>query len=540
MPRNKESIQRKVSTFFALLLAAAFVLTSCGGGPPKFSNPGPLSTLKATEPSNPTSTSATTNSPQAVEAPTSSQSSSRVAPTSPSTISTLPQIALLPPSGAGTANLAMYQSGGGLYSFRQFRSLESNNTGNNGYDDATLNPSTLQVVDLGPFYQGPTTVAVDLSISPAAISFAWPSDRGYSNLICDLPGGGSFNLDALCIRSQLVQIAAMAKANSYPLSQSQSESFTQLQSDIDPTLGSSVNQQQLNQAVDLSLDVANSIATNRIGGVEDSQFRYSVTIDTLDNLSSTLNAVRSTFPSRAMVRIVIDPGVPLSQYQSAIDLAHSMSISVMIELMDSQYMASYSYARYQSRIDQILSTLQHVDVWEVGNEVNGNWLGPQVGAKVAYAIDKAASLSSTPLYLTLYWQLGEDDASHSIFNWVNTNLTPTEISKLTSVGISMYPQEAPLGASFYRAMTTLHTVYFPNQSIYIGELGYGGSGVTGSWWWGSPSVSDSSKASTVTTYMGLLLSLPFSVSSGPFWWYFAEEYASSPQLIAALRNWYRQ
>jgi hypothetical protein len=445
----------------------------------------------------------------------------------------------LPPSGVGTANLAMFQSSGAAYTFSQFRSVESNNTGNNGYDDATLDPTTLKVVDLGPFYQGTPTVAVDLAISPAAISFAWPSDRGYSNLICDVPGAGSFNLDALCIRSQLRQMAVMAKLNDYTLSQAQSQLYNQLSRDSDPSLGSSVNQQQLNQVVDLSLDISNSIANIRVSGSSDSQFRYSVTIDTLDNLSSTLAAVKATFPSRAMVRIVVDPNVSLDQYQRAIDLAHSMSIEVMIELMDSQYMASYSLSSYQGRIDQILATLKDVDAWEVGNEVNGNWLGPDVGAKVAYAVNKAASLSSAPLYLTLYWQLGEDDAAHSIFNWVSSNLNSDEMAKISSVGISMYPQEAPLGASFFRVMTTLHSVYFPNQSLYIGELGYGGSGVTGSWWWGSPSVSDTSKDQVASSYLGLLLSLPYSVSSGPFWWYFTEEYATSPQLLASLHGWYR-
>ncbi len=540
MLRKKDSFGRALGIVVGINLLAG-VVASCGGGAPKLPSPGPLLPPE-------TSTSMTQStavvSSLAATSTTAVSSGSSLATVDQNSASVTSSIGInvpapLPPSGVGTANLAMFQSSGAAYTFSQFRSVESNNTGNNGYDDATLDPTTLKVVDLGPFYQGTPTVAVDLAISPAAISFAWPSDRGYSNLICDVPGAGSFNLDALCIRSQLRQMAVMAKLNDYTLSQAQSQLYNQLSSDSDPSLGSSVNQQQLNQVVDLSLDISNSIANIRVSGSSDSQFRYSVTIDTLDNLSSTLAAVKATFPSRAMVRIVVDPNVSLDQYQRAIDLAHSMSIEVMIELMDSQYMASYSLTRYQGRIDQILATLKDVDAWEVGNEVNGNWLGPDVGAKVAYAVNKAASLSSAPLYLTLYWQLGEDDAAHSIFNWVSSNLNSDEMAKISSVGISMYPQEAPLGASFFRVMTTLHSVYFPNQSLYIGELGYGGSGVTGSWWWGSPSVSDTSKAQVASSYLGLLLSLPYSVSSGPFWWYFTEEYATSPQLLASLHGWYR-
>ncbi|MDA8196434.1 MAG: hypothetical protein M0019_04355 [Actinomycetota bacterium] len=526
---------RSIRYFITLALMAGS-LYSCGGGAPKFSNPGPLSTVKSAS-NGSTSSSASSSSAAsstAVSVSTAAQSSSTTA-----SVGTFVAPPALSVTGSGTAELAMYQSDRSPYSFSQFRAVESNNTGNNGYDDATLDPNSLRVIDLGPFYQGYPTVAVDLSASPAAISFAWPSDRGYSNLICDLPGSGSYNLDALCIRSLLQEIDSMANSDSYILSPSQGRTFGQLTSDIDPQANSTVNQQQLNEAIDLYLDVANSIANVRVVSPSESQFQYSVTIDSLDNLASTLNAVKSVYPSRAMVRIVVDPGVSLTQYQSAIDLAHSMSIKVMIELMDSQYMKNYSFSNYQARIDQILGTLKDVDAWEIGNEVNGNWLGSNVAEKVAYAIDKASGTSTAPLFLTLYWQLGEDDAAHSIFNWVSENLNAGEISKLSSVGISLYPQEAPLGASFYRIMTTLHTVYFPSQSVYIGELGYGGSGVSGSWWWGSPAVTDASKAQTASTYVGLLLALPYPISAGPFWWYFVEEYQSSPQLLASLHSWYR-
>ena len=529
---------RKLGYLCAVSLLTA-TLASCGGGAPKFSNPGPLQPLKSPTPLASPSLAPPTTLPTSTSSAAPSSTLAQTTSTITTTLSSIAAPQPLPAAGTGTAEFAMYQSSGTPYSFSQFRSVESNNTGNNGYDDATLDPSNLKVVDLGPFYQGSPTLAVDLGISPAAISFAWPSDRGYSNLICDIPGAGRYNLDALCIRSQLQQIAAMAKGGGYSLSSQQSQVYEQLLSIASPAAGPTVNQLQLNEAIDLSLDVASAIANIKVSGSSDSQFRYSVTVDTLDNLAATLSAVKSIYPSRAMVRIVIDPNVALSQYQSAIDLAHSMSIEVMMELMDSQYMASYSLSGYESRIDQILGTLKGVDAWEVGNEVNGNWLGANVGAKVSYAIDKASTLSSVPLYLTLYWQLGEDDAAHSIFNWVVANLSTSEISKLSAVGISMYPQEAPLGASFFRVMTTLHSDYFPNQSLYIGELGYGGSGVSGSWWWGSPTVSDASKAETASTYMGLLLALPFDVSAGPFWWYFTEEYSANPQLLASLHEWYR-
>jgi hypothetical protein len=48
----------------------------------------------------------------------------------------------------------------------------------------------------------------------------------------------------------------------------------------------------------------------------------------------------------------------------------------MGELVDSSDMILYTLQQYHGRTAQYLSTLgSKIDIWEVGNEVNGNWTG---------------------------------------------------------------------------------------------------------------------------------------------------------------------
>ncbi|EQD61621.1 hypothetical protein B1A_09643, partial [mine drainage metagenome] len=155
-----------------------------------------------------------------------------------------------------------------------------------------------------------------------------------------------------------------------------------------------------------------------------------------------------------------------------------------------------------------------------------------------YTISYVYDHTHAPTMLTLYWQLGEDDARHSMFQWISQNLTLSEISHLTYVGISLYPQEAPMGTAFNRVVTVLHNVWFPKQTIFISELGYGGQGVTGSWWWGSPTASgDSQKAEVYNLYLAALLAYPYG-GGGGFWWYFAEDFTNEPKLMSAMHALY--
>ena len=124
---------------------------------------------------------------------------------------------------------------------------------------------------------------------------------------------------------------------------------------------------------------------------------------------------------------------------------------IMGEILDSQYVSTYSVADYSSRTASYLNTLgSYVDVWEVGNEVNGEWLGstPDGVAKMydAYMQVKQRGWKTA---LTLYYNgpLDEGSAScwasadHQMFNWAQANI-PSEMKQhLDYVLVSYYEDD---------------------------------------------------------------------------------------------------
>ncbi len=49
----------------------------------------------------------------------------------------------------------------------------------------------------------------------------------------------------------------------------------------------------------------------------------------------------------------------------------------MGELLDSSDEKKISIAAYNKRVESYLAAFgRDVDIWEIGNEVNGNWTGP--------------------------------------------------------------------------------------------------------------------------------------------------------------------
>ncbi|WP_201733365.1 hypothetical protein [Acidithrix sp. C25] len=533
-PKDGPSLLGKCFRAGATLAILGVALTSCLGPTKVKSSSAPTTVVNGRT----LSTTSSTSNIVVLPGPPSTTLTSSPSIAPPPLVA-LPNITPGPP---GTVLLSAFNANGSLISWGNFRSIESNNTGSNGYDDALLNPKTLEVEDLGPLYNQGIGVSAALDATGyESLSLAWPSDLGYSNLICDLPGAGQYNFDQVCSLSLLRDVSEiLSEHKGMTLTLGQASTFNSIASQLLKPAGGSFNQNQLQAAMDLDVSVTSDAGLYQISTVGlANNYRYGVTIDSPAIAITTLRSLKSIYPTGARVRLVIDPGTPLSRYQSIINFAHSLGISVMVELVDSQYMASMNLANYEARVSQIVTTLRNVDSYEIGNEVNGNWLGTNVAAKVAYAISFVRSHSSATTLLTLYWQLGEDTASNSIFNWFATNITNSELSGINDIGISLYPQEAPMGTAFHRVLDTLHSQFAPGQRIFITELGYGGSGVTGSWWWVSPGVaSDSQRAAVASLYQDELAGFSFS-GGGTFWWYFGEEYKSNLGLDSALANFYQ-
>ena len=115
---------------------------------------------------------------------------------------------------------------------------------------------------------------------------------------------------------------------------------------------------------------------------------YGVTIDRITHIA-TVVAAEKALPERPITRVYFDVSEPASYYASAVPLFHTVS-QVMGELLDSSDARSISTSAFQSRVEDYLNTLgSSVDLWEIGNEVNGNWTGPY--ATGATKVDEAYS-----------------------------------------------------------------------------------------------------------------------------------------------------
>src|ERR1700694_2537932 len=88
-------------------------------------------------------------------------------------------------------------------------------------------------------------------------------------------------------------------------------------------------------------------------------------------------------------RIVFTPPRPASDYQAA--TARISTVSYIMGMpVDSSSMSSISVANYLTRFEDYVTTLgSNVDIWEICNECNGDWLGKSsdVAAKLAEAYD---------------------------------------------------------------------------------------------------------------------------------------------------------
>jgi hypothetical protein len=109
--------------------------------------------------------------------------------------------------------------------------------------------------------------------------------------------------------------------------------------------------------------------------------------------------VLESLPTRTIVRVVFDTNTEAGEYKSALDYLRSLKmpdgkrkIYIMGELLDSDFLAQYrwdckksegctkdedgeNFHDYKSRINSYLKDLdERVDIWEVGNEVNGEWV----------------------------------------------------------------------------------------------------------------------------------------------------------------------
>jgi hypothetical protein len=245
---------------------------------------------------------------------------------------------------------------------------------------------------------------------------------------------------------------------------------------------------------------------------------WGVTIDDVSSLSSITTSL-SKLSKKPTARIVFDEFVHASYYLQPATKIHAVSY-VMGELLDSEYVSLYSPADYQSRAVEYLNALAPVvDIWEVGNEINGEWVcgknashctssqTADVVSKMSGAYDQVKARGQRAS-LTLYYNKGcYSSSANEMFTWAQANVPARMKSGLDYVLISYYEDDCNGLQPNWSSVFTQLAAMFPNSKVGFGECGTSRA---------------SHKAAYVDHYYRMSVQAPRYVG-GYFWWYFRED-----------------
>jgi len=242
---------------------------------------------------------------------------------------------------------------------------------------------------------------------------------------------------------------------------------------------------------------------------------YGVTVDDVSNLSGIIASL-SALPKKPTTRIVFDEDQPPGAYTAAIRAIHPHSY-ILGEVLDSYYVKTLTTEQYRARVQQYVDAFgDTVDYWEIGNEVNGEWLGTSadVTAKLgaAYDVVKGKGLK---VALTLYYNHDcWEKPDHEMFVWTAANV-PARLKAGTDLLLMSYYE---VDCNNYRP-TDWNPVFnrlaalFPASDLGFGEIGLANPAGAG----------DLVRAQEIARYYySLKVSTPRYVG-GYFWWYFAED-----------------
>lgn len=233
-----------------------------------------------------------------------------------------------------------------------------------------------------------------------------------------------------------------------------------------------------------------------------------VTVDSVENLPGIVAALKE-LPVKPVTRIVFDENVAAAEYKTAAKQIQTVSF-VMGEILDSSAMKSYSLQAYSARTSEYLAVLDSsVDIWEIGNEINGEWLGETktVVEKMiaAYELVKARG---KPTALTLYFNEGcFTDKANETFTWARNHIPEKMKTGLDYIWLSYYEDDCNGLRPDWEKVFQKLAAMFPNSKIGFGEVGTKNS---------------DKKAEYIERYYRMKIAHPDFVG-GYFWWYFVQD-----------------
>jgi len=253
---------------------------------------------------------------------------------------------------------------------------------------------------------------------------------------------------------------------------------------------------------------------NLINKATTSKYIYGLTLDDISNIDTTVDAIKS-LSKRTTTRVVFDK-VPASDYTNAL-YKLSPYTDIMGLLFDSEYIKDYSLEAYKNRVKEYLNThADKVQIWEIGNEVNGEWTGNPINvAKKTIAAYKEVKKRGYLTALTLYYNdYSENDgcwenSDEKMREWAKNRLSDELKNGIDYIFISYYEEDCnyhqPTLAEWESVFADLATI-FPHAKLGFGEVG----------------TTTQNKIDYLNHYYGYTIKNS-SYIGGHFWWYFKQD-----------------
>jgi hypothetical protein len=439
------------------------------------------------------------------------------------------------PGSGSLVILRVYDRNGELLTWDEFRAVQSNGAGEDGENDALLDPSDLVIIQSWPLFDRAGGPALRYPGRAALLALAWPSADGYSQLLLPVPPPGTYSLNLLAAEAAAVALHELQAGHpgvtpSPEASQrvaAAAAALDEARRTADEAAAAVLASHSYDAAVGASIVLLQQYGQQRAG-----HLRRGATLDRVPSPADLQRVVDLTGRD-GWVRLVLDPGTPVNSYAGPIRAAHALGLKVLLEPVDSSAMGGMGEAAWRRRWQSVVTALPEADEWETGNEVNGDWLGRHVADRVAWATRYVHEHTDATALVTLYWQLGEGEPENALFNWLSEY--PEAVAEADTIGLSLYPEEHPLGGATDRVLRQLNRV-LPDRPLIISELGYGAEDLDHIWWWGAESDPEGAgRAGVAALYTRAIAAYDFG-GGGPFWWYFLHDATAGSELVRALKG----
>jgi hypothetical protein len=226
---------------------------------------------------------------------------------------------------------------------------------------------------------------------------------------------------------------------------------------------------------------------------------HGVTVDNKNDirdsafLAKLLDSLRH-LSVRPTVRIVYTPGNKDGAFVATSYLDATRQIKrvgyVFGQPVDSFYMKCFTPAEHLSRFKDYATTLgPFVDIWEVGNEINGEWLfgetkdcSPKAPVNSTTQRDVVTKMTEAYDYLksqgkvtalTLYYNTPcHRPAANEMFTWANTNVPPRMRNGLDYLLVSYYELDCDGYKPDWQHIFSQLATMFPSSKLGFSEFGW--------------------------------------------------------------------